>query len=110
MGSQLVTQVAALGMAGRLDPAQHAARCCLYVMAATARDTDSATQPGGIYFGGYRYLAAAGLGRAKYDEAARRAVDRCVEQLVDARLIERVGRHGTPGQRQSYTEYRLTLW
>lgn len=104
MGYQVVADVFALSLAGRLDVSAPA-RCVLLAMAHAARDTPSDI-PERYYFGGHRWLAAAALGRDKYDNAAAQAVWRAISELRRAGLIADRGRLSGP---QSHAIYEVTL-
>ena len=94
-------------MAGRLAGLSHSARLCLFVMAMNAHDTGTSDAPASTYFRGWQHLALAALGRTTYDDAAERAVNRAIAELVDAGFVKVKGRRH--GERHGNVLYELTL-
>lgn len=107
MGTILLRQVEAAGMAGRLLRVSHSARICLYVMALNAHDYGTKDAPGKTYFRGWEHLARAALGRPTYDRTAEELVRRAVAELVAAGFVKPTGRRH--GMRHGAALYELTI-
>jgi hypothetical protein len=107
VGTQLVNQVVALTMAGRLPGLSDGARLCLLGMASHAHDTGTKTIDQGLYFHGWEHLAVGWLGYPKLTDAAERRMTRMVNELRQAGLIEPVAWRGSS---RGPRVYRLHIW
>lgn len=105
MGGRLVSEVVALTFAGKLDGLSDNALRVLTVMATVARDKPTKTTPGGLYYGGWEFLAAAVFRRHTYGPSEEERVRRAVAELVAVGILERT--RPTKGFRRQ--AYRVTL-
>ena len=107
MGNQLLRQVEALAMGGRLDGITNASKTVLFIMALNAHDKGTQTTPEACYFRGWAHIASAALGHRGLTPAGERAVARSISELTTAGLIK-VDVDEAHKRRQQV--YRLTLW
>lgn len=106
MGSQLVKQVEAAAMGGRLDGLPSACLPVLLIMASNALDRPQGETPEAVYFRGWPHLASV-LGYQGLTPAGKSRVARAVSALTDAGLVKAT--HWDRSDTRGNTVYELTL-